>query len=98
MCNVDLNNIPTKNLDNKRCYIFDDVTYYKVKGKKSTYYMKVCDYHKITIKQSAIILYDYTLNGLIQVKSYIKSIEFSDIIFIAPTIDKHFAMFDLEKI
>jgi hypothetical protein len=97
MCNVDLN-VATEQFDGKKYYIFDNVYYYKVVGRKSTYYIKVSDYHNITLSQKAITLYEKTLHGLIQIKSYIKSIEFSDILFIAaPSITSNFNMFDLEK-
>ena len=97
MCNVDLNR-PNTSFDNKKCYVFDDVCYYKVISRKSTYYIKVSDYHNITLKQTAITLYKKTLHELIQIKSYIKSIELSDILFIAaPSITSNFNMFDLEK-
>ena len=94
MCNLDLN---TSN-DCRKCYIFDDISYYKVMSRKATYYIKVSDYHKISLRQTAVTLYEYTRNGLIQIKSYIKSMEFSDILFIAaPTIANNFKMYDLEK-
>ena len=97
MCNVDLN-VPHEQIENKKCYIFDNVAYYKMVGRKSTYFIKVSDYHNITLKQTAITLYEKTLNEFIQIKSYIKSIEFSDIVFIAaPSITSNFNMFNLEK-
>ena len=97
MSNVDLYK-PTELLDSKKCYIFDNVSYYKVISRKATYYIKISDYHKVSLTQRAITLYEYTMNGLIQIRSYIKSIEYSDILFIAaPTIENRFKMFDLEK-
>ncbi len=97
MCNVDLN-ISNDLLDSKKCYIFDGVRYYKVISRKSTYFIKVSDYHKITLSQKAITLYEKSRDGLIQIRSYIKSIEFSDILFIAaPSVTSNFNMFDLEK-
>ncbi len=81
----------------KQCYVFDNVSYYKVISRKATYYIKISDYESVTLKQSAIILYEQTRNGLIKIKTYIKSIEFSDILFIAPSITTNFNMFDLEK-
>lgn len=82
----------------KKFYIFDDEAYYKVVGMDASYYMKVKDYERITLRQTAVTLYEHTCNGLEKVQSYIKSIDFSDILFIAaPTVAHRFKMYDLEK-
>jgi cyanophycinase-like exopeptidase len=97
VCNVDIN-AATKHIDGKKCYIFDNVCYYKVVGRNATYYIKVSDYHNVTLSQKAITLYEKTLHGLMQIKSYIKSMGYSDILFIAaPSITSSFSMFNLEK-
>jgi len=83
--------------NSKQCYVFDNIAYYKVVSRKATYYIKTSDYESVTLNQSAIILYEQTITGLTKIKSYIKSIEFSDILFIAPSITTNFNMFDLEK-
>ena len=83
---------------NHKCYTFDNEEYYKIKGMKGNYFIKIVDYAKITLRQVAIIIYEYTINGLKKIKSYIKSMESSDILFVAgPKISTHFKMYDLEK-
>jgi len=82
----------------KKLYMFNNEAYYKVVGMDASYYMKIKDYDMITLRQTAVILYEHTCNGLEKVQSYIKSIDFSDILFIAaPTVAHHFKMYDLEK-
>lgn len=82
----------------KKLYMFNDEPYYKVVGMDASYYMKIKDYGKITFRQTAVTLYEHTCNGLEKVQSYIKSIDFSDILFIAaPTVTHRFKMYDLEK-
>lgn len=82
----------------KKTYTYDDVAYYKVMGMNTQYFIKVSDYHKVTLCQKAVELYQYSVSGLLKVKAYIKSIDSSDILLIAaPTISSNFKMFDLEK-
>jgi len=89
---------PEEKCIGKKCYIFDNEKYYKVKGMKGTYYIKVIDYQKVDLKQVAITIYEYAFDGLKKIRCYIKTIETSDILFIAgPKISPHFKMYDLEK-
>ena len=89
---------PEKKIMNHKCYTFDNEKYYKIKGMKGCYFIKIVDYAKITRKQVAMIIYEYTNNGLKKIKSYIKSMESSDILFVTgPKISTHFKMYDLEK-
>jgi len=88
----------TEIIENKKCYMIENIYYYKVIGMQATYYLKVSDYNNISLNQNAYTLYEYTVQGFIEVKSYIKSMEFSDILFIAPTITSQFKMYDLEKV
>lgn len=92
--NTNLNNKPI----NLKSYTFENEEYYKVMGMKGCFFIKVSDYIKVTVKQVAMVIYEYTLTGLRKIKSYIKSMENSDILFIAgPKIAHHFKIFDLEK-
>ncbi len=94
-----LNMTSEKKCINKKCYVFNNEKYYKAKGMRGTYYIKVSDYMKISLKQVAIVIYEYALNELKKIKCFIKTMESSDILFIAgPKISPHFKMYDLEKI
>lgn len=82
----------------KKCYTFDDETYYKAKSMKRNFYIKVSDYENLSVSQAAIVIYEYTLQGLQQIKSFIRLMESHDILFIAgPRISTQFKMYDLEK-
>jgi len=81
-----------------KTYTFHNEKYYKVVGRKGSFYIKVSDYEKISVKQVAITIYKYTLSGLKKIKSYIKTLQSEDILFIAgPKISTHFRMYGLEK-
>lgn len=81
-----------------KTYIFDNEKYYKVVGMKGSFYIKVSDYEKVSVKQVAITIYKYTLHGLKKIQSFIKSLQSEDILFIAgPKISTHFRMYGLEK-
>jgi len=97
MSHVELN-IVNDNIVDYKLHIFNNIAYYRVMGMRDSYYLKVSDYANITLKQNLIILYKETIKGFITINSYIKSIECSDILFIAaPTVENRFKMCDLEK-
>ncbi len=81
-----------------KCYTFDNEQYYKIIGMKDSYFINIVDYAKITLNQISLEIYEYSNSGLKKIKSYIKSMENSDILFVAgPKISTHFKMYDLEK-
>jgi hypothetical protein len=84
-------------IENKKCYMIDNIYYYKVIGMQAAYYLKVSDYNNISLKQNTYTLYEHTVQGFIEIKSYIKSMKTSDILFIATNITSQFKMYDLEK-
>ena len=97
MSNLD-NYLFESKMINRKTYIFDDTSYYKVIGLNSQYYIKVSDLNKITLHQMSMTLYKHTASSLVKVKAYVKSLDYSDILFIAaPTISSPFKMYDLEK-
>lgn len=96
MSNID-NSLIDANIRNRKTYLFDDTTYYKVRGKKSYFYIKVSNFDELTSHQINMTLYEYTASGLVKVRAYVKSIDYSDILLIsAPTVSSPFKMHDLE--
>ncbi|PHS32843.1 MAG: hypothetical protein COA92_05715 [Sulfurovum sp.] len=103
MSNLDTNMIDKNMIDykitNRKTYIFEGTTYYKVIGMNSQYFLKATDCDKATLCQKAIKLYKHhAKSGMLKVNGYIKSMDYSDVLLIAaPSISSPFKMHDLEK-
>jgi len=98
MSNIANTMIDTK-VNDKKIYIYDNIDYYKVSGLNNKYFIKLEDYYKVTLRQQPLDLFTFHISGLKKVKAYIKSIDTSDILFIAsPSISSRFIMYDIEKI
>jgi hypothetical protein len=67
-------------------------------GLNKQYFIKINDYYKVTLRQQPIELFTVSVSGLKKIKGYVKSIDASDILFIAaPSISSRFIMYDIEK-
>lgn len=90
------------NVNGIRCYMFENEKYYKASGMKGSYFIKASDYEKLSIKQAAITIYQYTnaMKGLEKVKSFAKTVvkdEYELLLLAGPKISSHFKIYNLEQ-
>jgi len=84
--------------NNKKAYLYNNISYYKIVGMGEYYFIECKDYENITEKQKSVDLYTLHSSGLSKVKGHIKAIHNSDVLLIAaPSISSAFKMFDVKN-